>query len=318
MNRKTSLIFGITGQDGSYLAELLIKKGHNVHGMVRRSSSNNTSRIAHILDKVTLHYGDITDPENVRSAILKSNPDEIYNLAAMSDVGVSYHMPWFTANVNAIGIVNILGAVLSSAHDCKIYQASSSEMFGNTRQVPQNELTPFNPQSPYGAAKAYAYNIMRIYRDGYGLRAYNGILFNHESPRRGERFVSKKIAMGVAAIKAGKQKKLRLGNLDSKRDFGYAPEYVDAIYRIMQHDKPNDFVIATGEQHTIREFVEEAFSVAGLNWKDHVEIDKTLLRPNEVNSLRGDYRKAREILGWEPKTYFHDIVRVMVEHELKK
>jgi GDPmannose 4,6-dehydratase len=325
MLKKTALITGITGQDGSYLAEFLLNKGYEVHGIKRRSSSFNTERIDHIYQgpqeinrRLVLHYGDLDDSSSIARLIEKINPDEIYNLGAQSHVAVSFEIPEYTANVTGLGALRILDAIKETGIKTKFYQASSSEMFGKVLQTPQNEETPFYPRSPYGCAKVFAYNITKNYRESYGLFACNGILFNHESPRRGETFVTRKITMALAKILAKKQEKLFLGNLDAKRDWGFAPDYVEAMWLMLQQPEPDDYVIATGETHTIKEFLTEAFNLVGLNWQDYVGIDQKYFRPAEVELLLGDYSKAKSKLNWEPKTKFKDLVKIMVEHDLKK
>lgn len=328
-DNKTALITGITGQDGSYLAEILLKKGYFVHGIIRRASTFNTIRINHLYQdphkkdrKLFLHYGDLADSGTIRKIIYKVKPDEVYNLAAQSHVKVSFEIPEYTMDITGNGALRILEAIRDFQNDTgkkiKFYQASSSEMFGSS-PPPQNEKTPFSPQSPYGAAKLFAYNMTNLYRDAYGIFAVNGILFNHESPRRGETFVTRKITRAIARIKAGLDKKLYLGNLDAKRDWGYAPEYMEAAWLMMQQAKPDDYVIGTGETHTVREFVELAFAEAGLgNWKKYVEIDKQYYRPAEVNILVADTRKAKKVLGWKPKTKFKDLVKIMVQADLNE
>lgn len=322
---KKALIFGAGGQDGSYLTELLLEQGYETHGVIRRSSDDNTSRIRHILDqeavfnrKFFLHYADLQDGNSIEKVIKEVNPDELYNLAAMSQVRISYDIPAYTGEITGIGFARILETVKNFNKDIKIYQASSSEMFGRVQEVPQKETTPFYPRSPYGCAKAYAFYLGRAYREGYGMKVYNGILFNHESPRRGENFLSQKVVKAAVRIKKGEQDKLYLGNLDAKRDWGYAKEYVYWIWKIMQHDTPDDFVIATGETHTVEEFVEETFNYLGLNWKEHVIIDKDFMRPAEVDLLIGDYSKAKRILGFEPKVKFKDLIKIMCDAELGK
>jgi GDPmannose 4,6-dehydratase len=320
---KKALITGITGQDGSYLAELLLNKGYEVHGIIRRASSFNTARIDHLyqdphLNNVRLfgHYGDIADSTNLIKLLYRIQPDEIYHLAAQSHVRVSFDIPEYTGDVTALGTIRILEAIRETGLKSKFYQASSSEMFGKVRETPQSELTPFYPRSPYGAAKVYAYWATVNYREAYGMFAANGILFNHESPRRGETFVTRKITRAVAHIKAGLQDKLYLGNLDAKRDWGYAKEYVEAMWLMLQQDKPDDYVIATGETHSVSEFLAEAFSYADLDWRDYVEMDPKYLRPSEVELLVGDASKARTELGWEPKVTFKDLVRLMVDADM--
>jgi GDPmannose 4,6-dehydratase len=321
---KKAFITGITGQDGSYLAELLLFKGYEVHGLIRRASTFNTHRIDHIYHdphnangvNLYLHYGDVAAAGNLIEMIYNIQPDEIYHLAAQSHVRVSFDLPEYTGDVTALGTMRILEAMRKSGSKARFYQASSSEMFG-CASPPQNEKTPFEPCSPYAAAKVYAYWVTRNYRSGYGLFACNGILFNHESPRRGETFVTRKITRALAAIKAGKQSKLFLGNLDARRDWGYAPDYVAAMWKMLQHDSPDDFVIGTGESHSVREFLEEAFGYAGMDWQEFVEIDPRYFRPTEVDYLQADPRKARQELGWEPRVYFKDLVRIMVDADLE-
>jgi GDPmannose 4,6-dehydratase len=320
---KKALITGITGQDGSYLAELLLKKGYEVYGIIRRSSSFNTGRIDQIYQdphergvRLKLIYGDLNDSSSLNRILRTVQPDEIYNLGAQSHVRVSFDIPEYTAEITGLGSVRLLEAIRETGIDTKIYQASSSEMYGRVVEVPQSEETPFYPRSPYGCAKVYAYWITKNYRESYGMFACNGILFNHESPRRGETFVTRKITRAVARIKAGLQQKLFLGNLDAKRDWGYAPEYVEAMWMMMQQPEPDDFVIATGETHTVREFVEEAFRLVGLDWQKFVEIDEQYFRPAEVDLLIGDPAKARKILGWEPKTRFTELVKIMVDADV--
>src|SRR6058998_3067307 len=319
-----ALITGITGQDGSYLAELLLSKGYEVFGVIRRSSSFNTGRIdqiyqdPHVPDAhLRLVYGDLNDASSLNRILRTIRPDEIYNLGAQSHVRVSFDIPEYTAEVTGVGTVRLLEAIRELGLRPKFYQASSSEMFGKVQEIPQRETTPFYPRSPYGAAKAYAYWITVNYREAYQLFACNGILFNHESPRRGETFVSRKITRAVAHIQAGLQDKLYLGNLDAKRDWGYAKEFVEAMWLMLQQDQPDDYVIATNETHSVREFLEIAFGHAGLNWKQHVEIDPRYYRPTEVDMLMGDYSKARRVLGWEPKTRFAELVKLMVDADIQ-
>jgi GDPmannose 4,6-dehydratase len=323
MNMKTALITGITGQDGSYLTELLLSKGYTVYGVIRRSSSFNTGRIDHIYQdphdptpKMRLVYGDLNDASSLNKIIRTIAPDEIYNLGAQSHVRVSFDVPEYTGEVTALGTVRLLEAIRETGVKTKFYQASSSEMFGNA-QSPQNEETMFQPCSPYAAAKLYAHWMTVNYRQGYGLFACNGILFNHESPRRGETFVSRKITKAVARIKHGLQDKLYLGNLDAKRDWGYAGDYVEAIWMMLQQPEPDDFVIATGETHSVREFLDEAFGYVKLDWKQFVKIDPRYYRPNEVDLLLGDASKARKKMGWQPKVSFQGLVRMMVDADLK-
>lgn len=313
---KKAIVTGCNGQDGSYLMELLLEKGYEVHGLVRRSSAGNTRRIDHILDKVTLHYSDLSDVNNLVKILQEVQPDEIYNFAAMSQVRISYDIPAYTGMVTGLGFANLIEAVRLVCPDAKVYQASSSEMFGKVQEIPQKETTPFYPRSPYGCAKAYAFYLGRAYREGYGMKVYNGILFNHESPRRGDEFLSKKVVKAAVAIKQGRQDKLVLGNLDAKRDWGYAKEYVEWIWNIVQNE-PDDYVIATGETHSVEEFVAETFRLLGMDWKDYVEYDKSLTRVAEVDILQGDYSKSKDKLGFEPKVKFHDLIKIMVEDELK-
>lgn len=318
-----AFITGITGQDGSYLAELLLEKGYEVHGLIRRASTFNTSRIDHLFkdphesgNNLHLHYGDVTDAAGMTNLIRTIEPDEVYNLAAQSHVMVSFSMPTYTGNVDALGTVTLLEAIRSSGLRTKFYQASTSELFGST-PPPQNEMSRFQPRSPYAAAKLYAYWATVNYREAYGLHATNGILFNHESPRRGETFVTRKITRAVAAIVAGEQKKLFLGNLDSIRDWGYAKEYVESMWLMLQQDSPNDFVVATGIGATIREFCEQAFSRVELNWEKFVEIDERYIRPTEVDALIGDNSKIRDELGWTPMTDWKALANLMVDADLE-
>jgi GDPmannose 4,6-dehydratase len=320
---KKALITGITGQDGSYLAELLLSKGYEVHGIIRRSSSFNTGRIDHLYrdpheEGVRLfnHYADLSDPVALARLLYELQPDEIYHLGAQSHVRVSFDMPVYTFDITAMGTVRILEAMRETGLNARFYQASSSEMFGSA-PPPQSEVTPFHPRSPYGVAKVAAYWTAVNYREAYGMFVANGILFNHESPRRGETFVTRKITRAVARIKAGLQDKLYLGNLDAKRDWGYAPDYVEAMWHILQAAEPDDYVIATGEQHSVREFCELAFAHVGLDWQEYVEIDPRYFRPAEVDSLLGDASKARQELGWEPKVGFEELVRIMVDADVK-
>jgi GDPmannose 4,6-dehydratase len=321
---KKALITGITGQDGSYLAELLLEKGYEVHGIIRRASTFNTGRIDHLYTdphingvRLFLHYGDIADSTNLIKLLYQIQPEEVYHLAAQSHVRVSFDIPEYTGDVTALSTIRILEALRQTQVGARFYQASSSEMFGKVCEVPQRETTPFYPRSPYGAAKVYAYWITVNYRESYDMFACNGILFNHESPRRGETFVTRKITRAVARIKAGLEDKLYLGNLDAKRDWGYAKEYVEAMWLMLQQDHADDYVIATGETHSVREFLEEAFSYVGLDWQKHVEIDPKYYRPAEVELLIGDPSKAREKLGWQPKTTFKDLVRLMVDADMQ-
>lgn len=312
---KKALITGVSGQDGSYLAEFLLSKGYEVHGTLRRSSSFNTERIDHIFDKIHLHHADLLDQTSISGVINETRPDEIYHLAAMSHVKVSFEIPHYTVASTALGTLNILESVRSLGLNSKIYNASSSEMFGAT-SPPQNELTVFLPQSPYACGKVCAHYLTRNYRESYGMYACSGILFNHESPRRGETFVTRKITRAVARIKKGLQKELRLGNLEAKRDWGYAKEYVEAMWIMLQRDKPEDYVISTGKSHSVREFLEEAFSYVGLNWKDYVVVDPKYYRPSEVNFLLGDSSKAYADLKWQPKTTMKELCRLMVDSDL--
>ena len=321
---KRALITGITGQDGSYLAELLIQKGYEVYGIVRRSSSFNTDRIEHIYQdpheknvRLRMFYGDLNDASSLNKILRDLQPDEIYNLGAQSHVRVSFDVPEYTAEVTALGTVRLLEAIRDIGLRPKFYQASSSELFGKVLETPQTERTPFYPRSPYGCAKAYAYYITVNYRESYGLFACNGILFNHESPRRGETFVTRKITRAATRIKMGLQDKLYLGNLDARRDWGHAKDYVEAMWLMLQQPEPEDYVIATGEQHSVQEFVEATFGLLDLDWRRHVEIDPNYFRPAEVDTLLGDASKARKILGWEPKTTFKALVEMMVESDLK-
>lgn len=317
--QKKALVTGCNGQDGSFLMESLIEKGYEVHGITRRTSQPLHENISHLLGKITLHPADMTDAGSIRRAIEKSNPDEIYNLAGMSQVRWSYDVPQMTMDVNCGGLLRIIEAVRHFNIDCKIYQACSSEMFGKVKEVPQTETTPFYPRSPYGVSKAAAYYMARVYRESYGMKIYCGFLFNHESERRGEEFLTRKVAKAVAAIKNGKQSHLVLGNLEAKRDFGYAAEYVEWIWRIMQHDTPDDFVIATGETHSVQEFVELAFAHAGIeNWQDYIVFDDNLKRPAEVDLLIGNPEKSKRLLGFEAKVKFSELVKIMVDAELKK
>jgi len=314
---KRALITGITGQDGSYLAEFLLKKGYAVYGITRRTSIPNYSRISQILDNIRLISADLTDQQSLTYAVKESQPDEVYNLGAQSFVHTSFGQPVLTGEVTALGVVRILEAVRLLKANAKFYQASSSEMFGKVKQVPQNEETPFHPRSPYGVAKVFGHWIAVNYRESYNMFAVSGILFNHESPRRGEEFVTRKISRAVARIKLGKQKKLYLGNLDSKRDWGYAPDYVEAMWLMLQQDEPEDFVIGTGKSHSVFEFCKKAFNEVSLNWKDYVEIKEELKRPVEVDLLRADYSRAKEILKWQPKVDFNQLVKIMVEADLE-
>jgi GDPmannose 4,6-dehydratase len=323
-NVKKALITGITGQDGSYLAELLLSKDYEVHGIIRRASTFNTERIDHLYQdphingvRLFLHYGDIADSTNLIKLLYRIQPDEIYHLGAQSHVRVSFDIPEYTGDVTGLGTIRILEAIRETGLKAKFYQASSSEMYGKVQEVPQRETTPFYPRSPYGAAKVYSYWLTVNYRESYGMFACNGILFNHESPRRGETFVTRKVTRAAARIKAGLEDKLYLGNLDAKRDWGYAKEYVEAMWLMLQQEEPDDYVVATGETHSVRELLEEAFSYAGLDWRKHLEIDARYYRPAEVDLLIGDPTKAKRILGWEAKIKFKDLVRVMVDADME-
>jgi GDPmannose 4,6-dehydratase len=320
---KKALITGVTGQDGSYLAELLLEKGYEVHGIMRRASTFNTERVDHLYQdphvngvRFFLHYGDIADSTNLIKLLYRIQPDEIYHLAAQSHVRVSFDIPEYTGDVTGLGTIRILEAIRETGLKTKFYQASSSEMYGKAQEVPQCETTPFYPRSPYGAAKVYAYWLTVNYRESYGIFACNGILFNHESPRRGETFVTRKVSRAVARIQAGLDEKLYLGNLESKRDWGYAKEYVEAMWLMLQQDTPDDYVIATGETHSVRELVQEAFTYAGLDWKRHVAKDSRYYRPSEVDLLIGDPAKAKKELGWEARTRFKDLVHLMVDADV--
>jgi GDPmannose 4,6-dehydratase len=321
---KRALITGITGQDGSYLAELLLAKGYEVHGIIRRASTFNTERLDHLYQdphvhgvRLVLHYGDLSDSVNLVKLLNDLQPAEIYHLGAQSHVRVSFDIPEYTADITGVGTIRILEAIREAGVRPRFYQASSSEMFGKVAEIPQRETTPFHPRSPYGVAKVFAYWATVNYRESYDLFACNGILFNHESPRRGETFVSRKVTRAVAYIKAGLQDKLYLGNLDSKRDWGYAKEYVEAMWLMLQQDQPDDFVIATGETHSIRELCAEAFGCAGLDWEKYVVTDPRYLRPAEVDILIGDAAKAKRVLGWEAKTKFKDLIHLMVQADIQ-
>lgn len=321
--RKVALITGITGQDGSYLAELLLRKGYRVHGVVRRSSSLNTTKIDHLYEnahyrnaKFDVDYGDVTDANSIHKLLEQVKPDEVYHLAAQSHVRVSFEIPEYTIDSVALGTLRILETIRSMKLKCKFYQASSSEMFGAS-PPPQNEETPFRPRSPYAIAKVCAHHTTVNYREAYGIFTCSGILFNHESPRRGENFVTRKITRGIAEILAGRQSKIYLGNLEAKRDWGFAKEYVNAMWLMLQQKKPDDYVIATGEMHSVREFVDLAFGLVGLNWKRYVQIDQQYYRPTEVDALQGDASKAKRILRWEPRIKFEDLVKIMLNSDLK-
>jgi GDPmannose 4,6-dehydratase len=316
VSARRALITGITGQDGSYLAELLLEKGYEVHGMVRRASTEKFDRIEHLRDRITLHQGDLLDHRSLTDALRAARPDEVYNLAAMSFVAVSWIQPTLTAEFTGVGVTRMLEALREVCPDARFYQASSSEMFGKVLETPQTESTPFYPRSPYGVAKCYGHFITVNYRESYDLHLSAGILFNHESPRRGLEFVTRKITWHAAAIKLGQRDELRLGNLDAKRDWGYAKDYVDAMWRMLQLDAPEDFVIATGATHSVRRCVEIAFDQVGLDWEPYVKIDDSFKRPAEVDLLVGDPAKAKRVLDWEPETSFEDLIRLMVDSDL--
>lgn len=321
---KKALITGITGQDGSYLADLLLAKGYEVHGIIRRASTFNTARIDHLYQdphvngvRLFLHYGDLSDSVSLTKLLYELQPDEVYNLGAQSHVRVSFDIPEYTADVTGVGTIRILEAIRESGVKPRFYQASSSEMFGKVQEIPQKETTPFWPRSPYGCAKMFGHWATVNYREGYNLFACSGILFNHESPRRGETFVTRKISRAVAAIKLGLQKDLYLGNMDAKRDWGYAPEYVEGMWRMLQADQPDDYILATNETHTVKEFVQEAFGHVGLEWEKFVKYDARYERPAEVDLLIGDPAKAKRELGWEPKVRFKELVQIMVDADLE-
>jgi GDPmannose 4,6-dehydratase len=324
MTAKRALITGITGQDGSYLAELLLSKGYEVFGIVRRSSSFNTERIDHLYQdphepntRLRMFYGDLNDSSSLNNVLRKTQPDEIYNLGAQSHVRVSFDIPEYTGEVSGLGTVRLLEAIRETGIKPKFYQASSSELYGKVAETPQTELTPFYPRSPYACAKAYAFYITVNYRESYGMFACNGILFNHESERRGETFITRKVTRAATRIKLGLQDKLYVGNLDAQRDWGYAKDFVEAMWLMLQADQPDDYVIATGETHSVRELLDEAFGILDLDWNEHVKIDPLYYRPAEVDVLLGDASKAKRQLGWEPKVKFKDLVRLMVDHDLK-
>ncbi|MBO4287682.1 MAG: GDP-mannose 4,6-dehydratase [Kiritimatiellae bacterium] len=321
---KKALITGITGQDGSYLAELLLEKGYEVHGIIRRSSSFNTERIDHLYQdphvngvRLFLHYGDMADSSNLMRIVHELNPDEVYNLAAQSHVRVSFDSPEFTGDVDALGTMRLLEAIRLTGVKTRFYQASTSELFGKVQEIPQRETTPFYPRSPYGVAKLYSFWAVKNYREAYGLHASNGILFNHESPRRGETFVTRKIPRAVSRIKLGLQHELFMGNVNAQRDWGYAGDYVEGMWRMLQQDNPGDYVLATGEMHSVKEFLAEAFGYVGLDWEQYVRHDSRYERPSEVDQLLGDSTKARTVLGWEPKVTFKELVKMMVDADLK-
>jgi GDPmannose 4,6-dehydratase len=318
---KKALITGITGQDGSYLAELLLEKGYEVHGIVRRvgfeDQEERYSRIGHIMEKVTLHWGDVSDYPTIWRLIAKLQPEEIYHLAAQSQVGISFDDNFSTFKTNIDSTHYLLSAIKELCPKCKLYFAATSEMFGQVRETPQNENTPFNPVSPYGISKLAAFELVKMYRMAYGIFACSGILFNHESPRRGFEFVTRKITMTAAKIKLGKEKELKLGNIETSRDWGFAGDYVEAMWKILQHDTPDDYVVGTGESHTIKEFLQEAFGQLGLDWQKYVVIDQKFYRPAEVHQLRADPAKVKKVLGWEPKTKFKELVKMMVEGDME-
>ena len=318
MAKRKAFITGITGQDGSYLAEILLEKDYEVYGMIRRSSSFNTARIDHIFGDIELVFGDLGDGSSLNQLVRTIRPDEVYNLGAQSHVRVSFDIPEYTADVAALGTLRLLDAIREEGVQCRFYEAGSSEMFGQVRETPQNEETPFHPRSPYGVGKVFGYWITRNYREAYGMYAVNGILFNHESPRRGPTFVTRKITRAIGAILRGEQDELRLGNLEAKRDWGYARDYMDGAWRMLQADAPDDYVLATGETHSVREFLDEAFAYAGLEWDKYVKIDERYFRPSEVDVLLGDPTKAREKLGWEPNVQFAELVRIMVDHDRER
>ena len=318
MAKRKAFITGITGQDGSYLAEILLEKDYEVYGMVRRSSSFNTARVDHIFGDIELVFGDLADGSVLNQLMRTIRPDEVYNLGAQSHVRVSFDVPEYTSDVDALGTLRLLDAIREEGVDCRFYQASSSEMFGEVDEIPQNEQTKFHPRSPYGVAKVFGYWITRNYREAYGMYAVNGILFNHESPRRGPTFVTRKITRAVGAILRGEQDDLKLGNLDAKRDWGFARDYMDGAWRMLQSDEPDDYVLATGETHTVEEFLTEAFTYVGLDWRDYVTIDPRYFRPAEVDLLIGDYSKAKAELGWEPTVRFTELVRMMVDGDRER
>jgi GDPmannose 4,6-dehydratase len=316
--KRKAFITGITGQDGSYLAEILLEKDYDVYGMVRRSSSFNTARVDHIFKDIELVFGDLADGSVLNQLMRTIRPDEVYNLGAQSHVRVSFDVPEYTADVDAMGTLRLLDAIREEGVDCRFYQASSSEMYGKVHDVPQSEETPFYPRSPYGVAKLFGYWITKNYREAYGMYAVNGILFNHESPRRGPTFVTRKITRAVGAILRDEQDELRLGNLEAKRDWGFARDYMEGAWRMLQADEPDDYVLATGETHSVQEFLDEAFGYAGLDWNEYVTIDERYFRPSEVDLLIGDYSKARDKLGWEPTVRFHELVQMMVDADRER
>jgi GDPmannose 4,6-dehydratase len=316
--KRKAFITGITGQDGSYLAEILLEKGYDVYGMIRRSSSFNTARIDHIFGDIELVFGDLSDGSVLNQLMRTIRPDEVYNLGAQSHVRVSFDVPEYTADTDAMGTLRLLDAIREEGVKARFYQASSSEMFGKAREVPQTEETPFHPRSPYGVSKVFSYWITRNYREAYGMYAVNGILFNHESPRRGPTFVTRKITRAVGAILRGEQDELKLGNLEAKRDWGYAKDYMEGAWRMLQLDEPDDFVLATGETHSVQDFLDAAFGHAGLDWKQYVKIDERYFRPAEVDILIGDYSKAKAAFGWEPTVRFDELVQMMVDADRER
>jgi GDPmannose 4,6-dehydratase len=316
--KRKAFITGITGQDGSYLAEILLEKDYEVFGMVRRSSSFNTARVDHIFNDIELVFGDLADGSVLNQLMRTIRPDEVYNLGAQSHVRVSFDVPEYTADVDAMGTLRLLDAIREEGVAARFYQASSSEMYGKVKDVPQHEETPFHPRSPYGVAKVFGYWITRNYREAYRMHAVNGILFNHESPRRGPTFVTRKITRAIGGILRGEQDELRLGNLEAKRDWGYAKDYMEGAWRMLQADEPDDYVLATGETHSVQDFLDEAFEYAGLDWREYVKIDDRYFRPSEVDLLIGDYSRAREKLGWEPTVRFPELVRMMVDADRER
>jgi GDPmannose 4,6-dehydratase len=316
--KRKAFITGITGQDGSYLAEILLERDYEVYGMIRRSSSFNTARIDHIFGELELVFGDLSDGSSLNQLMRRIRPDEVYNLGAQSHVRVSFDIPEYTADATGMGTLRLLDAIREGDMKCRFYEAGSSEMFGQVAETPQTETTPFHPRSPYGVSKVFGYWITRNYREAYGMYAVNGILFNHESPRRGPTFVTRKITRAIGAILRGEQEELRLGNLEAKRDWGFARDYMEGAWRMLQADEPDDYVLATGETHSVREFLDAAFGYAGLDWNEHVTIDERYFRPAEVDLLLGDASKAREKLGWEPTVRFDELVRMMVDHDRER
>jgi GDPmannose 4,6-dehydratase len=316
--KRKAFITGITGQDGSYLAEILLEKDYEVYGMIRRSSSFNTARIDHIFGEVELVFGDLTDGSVLNRLMRTIQPDEVYNLGAQSHVQVSFEIPEFTADTTGMGTLRLLDAIREEGVRCRFYEAGSSEMFGKVVETPQTEATPFHPRSPYGVSKVFGYWITRNYREAYGMYAVNGILFNHESPRRGPTFVTRKVTRAIGAILRGEQDEVRLGNLEAKRDWGFARDYMDGAWQMLQADEPDDYILATGETHSVRELLDEAFGYVDLDWHDYVKIDERYFRPSEVDMLLGDATKAREKLGWEPSVRFPELVRMMVDHDRER